>query len=293
MIQKLTLHLSQSLAEEISNLMDEAGVLAVTLESHTDEELFEPPLNTTPFWQQTTLHALFETDTDLSNLLSAITQILQPESLDYQITTLADQDQDWQKNFMDTVSPICFANKLWIYPSWHTLPDDGKPAVLLDPGLAFGTGSHPTTQLCLEWLANEIIGGEDVIDYGCGSGILALAALKLGARKAWAIDNDPQAIEATLENAKRNQITDNTIEAFTPETLPADLYVDILVANILANPLIALAPHFARLVKPGGKIVLAGILTEQVENIIQAYTSWFNFSQQVGETWVCLVGGRK
>lgn len=285
--QKLTLSVPSSSVEKFNDLIDEADALAVTLEANSTEELFEPPLGTTPLWQRTTIHALFTMDTDLSPLLSTLTTAIYPETLSYQTTIIA--DEDWQKNFMASVKPTCFADKLWVYPSWHTLPDDHKPCVLLDPGLAFGTGSHATTRLCLEWLAQNIKGGECVVDYGCGSGILSLAALKLGAKKVWAVDNDPQAIEATLENTRRNQINGDAIEVVLPEALPL-LQVDVLIANILANPLIELAPHFANLLGRNGKIVLSGILIEQIDMVMNAYVRWFDFSKSVRETWVCLVG---
>lgn len=291
--QKLSFHVPLHLVEQLNDLVDEAGAVAVVLEASNSEELFEPPPGSTPLWQQNTLHALFEMDTDLSTFLPTIAAILHPdhpEIFSYQTTIVA--DEDWQKNFMDAVTPVCFADKLWVHPSWHTLPDDHKPAVLLDPGLAFGTGSHPTTRLCLEWLANTIKGEERVIDYGCGSGILALAALKLGAKKVWAVDNDPQAVEATIENARRNQIEESAIQVISPEALP-DAQVDVLVANILANPLITLAPYFAGLLVSGGKIALSGILAEQAEAVAHAYATWFDLSAPVGETWVCLAGERK
>lgn len=288
--QKLTLDAPLPLIEKLSDLADEAGAVAVILEANTSEELFEPPPGTTPFWQRTTIHALFAIDTDLSDFISILAAAVHPEILSYQTTIVT--DQDWQKSFMDTVAPICFADKLWVYPSWHALPDDHKPCVLLDPGLAFGTGSHATTKLCLEWLATHIKGGESVVDYGCGSGILSLAALKLGAKKVWAIDNDPQAIEATIENARRNQIAKNAIEVILPEGLPA-IKADVLVANILANPLVALAPHFANLLVSGGKIAISGILAEQVDMLVEAYAPWFDFFEPTGETWVCLAGEKR
>jgi len=288
--QKLTLHLPSFSIEPLSDLLNEMGAVAITLEANTTEEIFEPPLNETPLWHQTTLNALFEVEIDLHGLLPILEEALHPEKLLYQITQVA--DQDWQKLCQDTFQPVCFGARLWVYPSWHQPVDDDKPRLLLDPGLAFGTGSHPTTALCLEWLAHELKGGECVIDYGCGSGILALAALKLGACKVWAVDNDPQALEATLENAKRNQLNAPEIETVLPETLPS-IQADVLVANILANPLVDLAPHFASLVSLGGKIALSGILAEQAERVVAAYLPWFRFNAPTrSEQWVRLDGER-
>lgn len=285
--QKLTLHLPAAQIDPLSDLLHEMGALAITLEAHTQEELFEPPPNETPLWDSTSLHALFELDTHIPALLPLLEETLAPEKFAYQITEVA--EENWQKRVQDTFHATCFSHRLWVYPSWQPPPtEDTLPRLLLDPGLAFGTGTHPTTALCLEWLAETIQGGETVIDYGCGSGILGLAALKLGARTVWAVDNDPQALEATEENARRNAETQ--IQAVLPTALPP-LQVDILIANILANPLIALAPHFATCLAAGGKIALSGILAEQAEQVMQAYLPWFRFDPPVQkEQWVRLVG---
>ena len=290
--------------ESFSDLIHDAGAIAITLEAYSSEALFEPLPNTTPLWAYTTIHALFEEPIDLSALILQLKLAVFPETFHYQ--TEAVIDQDWQKNCRDAFQPICFSERLWICPSWSPLPQDEKPCLLLDPGLAFGTGAHPTTQLCLNWLASQIQGNELVIDYGCGSGILALAALKLGAKKVWAIDNDPQALEATLENAHRNCIC---ASAFTPAdinisdalsiALPEQLPVthvraNVLVANILSNPLISLAPHFAKLVSSGGKIALSGILAEQVAQVEKAYQPWFELSAPTYQAeWVLLIGCRR
>lgn len=297
--QKLSFNLPSVLVDSFSDLIHGAGAVAITLEAHSPEALFEPLPNTTPLWACTTIHALFEDEIDLSVLISQLKIAVFPEAFHYQTEMVI--DQDWQKNCRDAFKPICFSDRLWICPSWSPLPQDGKPCVLLDPGLAFGTGAHPTTQLCLNWLTSHTQGDEVVIDYGCGSGILALAALKLGAKKVWAVDNDPQALEAMLENAQRNQtLTPNPIDipsrhplsAVLPEQLPIDhVRANILIANILANPLISLAPHFAKLVSPGGKIALSGILAEQIAQVEKAYQPWFEFSAPVyQEEWVLLTG---
>lgn len=286
--QKFSISLPSTLVDTFSDLLTDMGAVAITFEADTAEELFEPPLNETPLWHQTTIHALFELDIDLSALIPLLKETIHPQTFVYHVTQVT--DQNWQKRCQDTFQPICFAEKFWIYPSWDLPPDDDKPRLLLDPGLAFGTGTHPTTALCLEWLALELKGGEVVIDYGCGSGILALAASKLGASTVWAVDNDPQALEATQENAKRNQLE---IIAVLPEELPA-IQAHALVANILANPLIALAPHFANLVILGGKIVLSGILIEQAEEVMNAYRPWFRLAPLTQkEEWVRLEGERK
>lgn len=285
--QKLTLQVPAHLTDTVMEILNEAGALAVTLESASPQnlEIFEAPLNTMPLWENTAVASLFAAEEDLALLTPQLENAISPHPFSQQVEIVV--DQDWQKQCTDAFQPICFANRLWIYPSWHTLPDDDKPRVMLDPGLAFGTGSHPTTALCLEWLATHVQPGDTVVDYGCGSGILALAALKLGATQVWGVDIDPQAIEASLENAKRNQVL---LHAVLPEQLPT-FAADILIANILANPLINLAPQLAGRVKPGGSIALSGILSEQVERILASYQPWFDFSPpHIKEEWACVAG---
>ncbi len=290
--QKLTLFLPQHLIESIENQLIEAGSLAVTMESAQEEELFEPPLGTTPLWQQTRISGLFQPDINLQQVLAEIAAAVQPHVIaHYQIENL--NDQDWQKVCTDSFQPLCFADRLWVYPSWQQPPDSNLPGVMLDPGLAFGTGAHPTTALCLEWLAQHIKPGQDIIDYGCGSGILAIAAAKLGARQVWAVDNDPQAIEATRENANRNGIPEGQLQTLLADSAHSLVIetVDSVIANILANPLISLAPFLADKVKSGGNIVLSGILINQAQKVTEAYQSWFSLEKPVvQEAWVRLVG---
>ncbi|HVV68019.1 MAG TPA: 50S ribosomal protein L11 methyltransferase [Gammaproteobacteria bacterium] len=289
--QKLTLYLPSHLIEPVDDLLNETGALSVTLESAQEEELFEPPLGTTPLWQQTCIKSLFTPDVDISQVLIQVSQAIAPYQLaHHSLETLP--DQDWQKVCTDSFQAICFADKLWVYPSWSEPPATDKPSMILDPGLAFGTGSHPTTALCLKWLAQHIQPGQQVIDYGCGSGILAIAALKLGASQVWAVDNDPQAIEATLENAHRNGINLTQLHTLLATTTPPTIAkgcADVLIANILANPLISLAAFLENKVKSGGHIVLSGILSNQAEAVKQAYAPWFKFSPpEIEEDWVRL-----
>lgn len=283
--QKLTLHIPADLADTITDFLNDNGALAVTLQAGDAQEIFEVPIDTTPLWQHTTISALFTADTDISILPSSLQSLIGMQQLSYQMDTVV--DQDWQKNCTDAFKPICFADKLWIYPSWHSITDDNKARLLLDPGIAFGTGAHPTTALCVEWLANHIQGGETVIDYGCGSGILGLAAAKLGAAEIWCVDIDPQALAASQNNAQQNAITLHTV---LPEQLPV-MTADVLIANILANPLIQLAPRFNSLLKVGAHIVLSGILAEQVNRIVETYRPWVNFSAPTfKDEWACVAG---
>ena len=194
---------------------------------------------------------------------------------------------------MNDQKPQQFGNRLWIYPSWITPSKNSVTNMILDPGLAFGTGSHPTTSLCLNWLDNNLIPSQHIIDYGCGSGILAIAAALLGASKVYAVDNDPQAITATLSNMEKNKISNQSIQTFCPEALP-QVKVDLLIANILANPLIQLSEIFLTLIKPSGKIVLSGILEEQVEKVFYHYKSNFEFEKpQLNDGWALIAGSRK
>lgn len=289
--QKFTLTIPAASVETVSELLEAAGAAAVTCSAAANEEIYEPVPGTTPLWQCTSVTGLFSAEVNLEQVKAMVSQAIAPLVIENtQIEPLI--EQDWQRACMDAFHPVCFADRLWVYPSWQLPPDLDKPSVLLDPGLAFGTGSHPTTALCLEWLAQHLRTSQEVIDYGCGSGILAIAALKLGAKRAWAVDNDPQALEATTENARRNQLSEQTLSVCEPAELPT-IQTDVLVANILANPLIALAARFSMLVRPGGQLVLSGLLAHQQEAIIQAYQPWFTFqTPMVKEEWLCLSAER-
>lgn len=287
MWQKLTIGTQGDRAEQISDLLDEAGALAVTVEAGNEEEIFEPAPGTTPLWDDAKVIGLFPMDTNLQQVLTFLKQAIYPHAiLNHTISQLA--EEDWQKRCTDQFKPICFADKLWICPSWSDPPSDNKPIAWLDPGLAFGTGAHPTTALCLEWLAETVQVEQRIIDYGCGSGILGIAAVKLGAKECWSIDNDPQALEATQENAQRNHLSAQQLQALLPEEVPK-LEVDLLIANILANPLIALAPQLGKLLKRGGKLGLSGILHHQVKAVMEAYTPLFRFDKpRQQEEWMFL-----
>jgi ribosomal protein L11 methyltransferase len=201
-------------------------------------------------------------------------------------------NQDWERVWIDHFKPMQFGKKLWVCPTAHTPPDPDAINLMLDPGLAFGTGTHPTTALCLEVLSELDINNKHVLDYGCGSGILAIAAACLGAASVWAIDIDEQALQATIENAQRNHVYDQVITEL-PDGLPNDTCFDILLANILSEPLIELAPYFATLVDTKGILVLSGILAKQADAVCQAYKPWFSFdTPRQREDWVCLTATR-
>jgi ribosomal protein L11 methyltransferase len=235
------------------------------------------------------LVALFEPDADIPALLAqACAQAGLAAPADYRVSRV--QEQDWVRLTQSQFSPIHVCERVWIVPSWHEAPDPGAINIVLDPGLAFGTGSHPTTQLCLDWLDRNLRSGQSVIDYGCGSGILAIAAERLGAVRVTGIDIDPQAVIASRYNAERNRCGAQFFDASAPRPEPAD----VVVANILANPLRVLAPLLAELVLPGGRIVLSGILDEQATEVGGRYAPWFDLDPfTTREGWVRISGTRR
>ncbi|NOZ37472.1 MAG: 50S ribosomal protein L11 methyltransferase [Gammaproteobacteria bacterium] len=277
-------------AERLSELLETAGASAVTMQDAADQPLFEPPPGATPLWKQILISGLFAADADIQGILADMAQALGKTPLpNWTLNPL--EDKDWVRAWMDDYQPMCFGENLWIVPSTFSPPDADAVNILLDPGLAFGTGTHPTTAMCLRWLAAHPPVEQRVIDYGCGSGILAIAACRLGAASALAVDNDPQALLASHDNASLNQVEDR-IQAHLPDNCPA-LTVPLLLANILAGPLRQLAPQFAESVQPDGHIVLSGIIESQVDELIESYSPWFDLKvYQQEEEWICLHGSR-
>lgn len=278
-------------AEHLSDILSELGAASVTLRDAADQPLYEPPPGATPLWKQLEVIGLFEADQAIEPILLGIASAIAPQPLpNWKLEPL--EDKDWQNEWIKHFKPMKFGKRLWICPSWSPPPDPDAVNIMLDPGLAFGTGTHPTTALCLQWLDDNIGGGETLIDFGCGSGILALAAVKLGAGQVWAVDNDPQALLSCRGNAEKNHLNQR-ITLCSPEELdPPE--VDIIVANILANPLLQLAPTFAKLLKTGGDIVLSGILCNQVQMIVQRYQQWFQLESPVQQDdWIRLHGIKK
>jgi ribosomal protein L11 methyltransferase len=278
-------------AETLSDILSELGAASVTLRDAADQPLYEPPPGSTPLWDTIEVIALFDADQAIEPVIQALGRALAPRTLpSWKLEPL--EDKDWQNEWIKYFKPMRFGKRLWICPSWTPPPDPDGVNILLDPGLAFGTGTHPTTALCLQWLDENITGGESLVDFGCGSGILALAAAKLGVRHAWAVDNDPQALSACRTNAENNQLL-TSITTCAPQALNLPS-VDIVIANILANPLLQLAPRFAELLNPGGRIVLSGILGNQVELIETRYRQWFQLENPVQQDeWVRLAGIKK
>jgi ribosomal protein L11 methyltransferase len=290
----LTVNADAAYAESLSEALLELGALSVDMhdadaDTPAEQAIFgEPGEPTSSLWSHNSVTALFSADTDVEAiLLQAAKAAGLQQSPPHQITTL--QDNDWVRLTQSQFDPIRISQRLWIVPTWHTPVDDKAINIVLDPGLAFGTGSHPTTRLCLRWLDENIHGGESVLDYGCGSGILAIAAMKLGAGSAHGIDVDAQAVQSSRDNANANHVVPKLP---LPEGTPQP--ADIVVANILTNPLKILAPLLAGATRLGGRIVLSGVLSEQAKDVEQVYAQWFKLNPTVMEDgWACLSGIKK
>ncbi len=288
---QFSLNCQASELEQIEGLMQDLGALSLSLGDAGDEPIYEPLPGTTPVWQESIVTATFDAIVAPEVLYQQISAAL-PDHLVNSLRQHSLQDQDWEQAYKQHFHPIQCAPDLWIVPSWSNPPDPQATIIELDPGLAFGTGSHPTTALCLAWLAARRPDGMQVIDYGCGSGILAIAALKLGASRVRAVDIDAQALSASEANIRVNGIDADRIPLSLPEAMD-NSPVDLLMANILAGPLVELASVFANLVKSGSYILLSGILKPQLEDIQLAYQPFFRLDPaQSREDWVCISGQR-
>jgi len=290
--QQLICHTTSKHQEVVVESMEAVGAVSITWQDAEDDPILEPRPGEMRLWNNLVVTALYEEDTDLN----ALQLLLETRKTDWQIESVLYEiveDQPWERAWMDSFQPMCFGKRLWIYPSWFEIPDDDSVKLLLDPGLAFGTGTHPTTALCLEWLDGQDVTGQDVLDYGCGSGVLAIAALKLGAKHAEGTDIDPQALLATQDNAERNSIDPALLHTCYPEQLPKQTW-DVVMANILAGPLVELAPALLAALRPGGKLVLSGILAEQAAAITEAYqASLDDFCITQKEDWIRVTGIRR
>lgn len=292
---QVRLHGKREQVQALEDALLASGALSVTLEDDADQPILEPDLGTTPIWDDTQVIGLFEANISQEALLSQLQSEFNLRKGGKLPTCKVEilEDKDWVRAWMDDYKPMCFGERLWVCPSWLEPPKPDAVNMLLDPGLAFGTGTHPTTSLCLQYLDKQIKGNELIVDFGCGSGILGIAALLLGAKHMMGIDIDPQAIIATKDNASRNGIEENQYEVYLPEAAP-EIQGDIMVANILAGPLVQLAPTIAQLTKQGGKLALSGLLQEQASQISDCYSQWFNMEppQQEGD-WILLSGTKK
>lgn len=278
-------------AEGVQDALEALGALAVTLADAADDPIYEPPPGATPLWQRSRVTALFEATTDRSAVREALAAMLDAPLPAHRFSVLA--DRDWEREWLKDFKPMRFGTRLWVVPTAFEAPDPGAVNLILDPGLAFGTGTHPTTALCLEWLDGhaETLAGKSVLDFGCGSGILAIAAARLGATAVTAVDLDPQALIATNENAARNGVAAQ-IHAVLPDAGSAGPF-DLLVANILSGPLVALAPTLMARIGPGAPFALSGILAAQAAEVAAAYAPFATMDPPValGE-WVRLDGLR-
>ena len=288
---QIRLAITPDQAEALEHQLLDLGAVSVTFMDAEDQPIFEPDLNTTPLWSHTHLLALFEADTDPDSLLAHLQLLRGSELPEHQVEVI--EDQDWERSWMDNFQPMRFGRRLWIVPSWHAAPEPDAVNLLLDPGLAFGTGTHPTTALCLEWLDAQPLQDQSLLDFGCGSGILAIAGLLLGAEHAVGTDIDTQALDASRDNAERNGIAAERFALYLPEQLP-EKAADVVVANILAGPLVSLAPRITALVKPGGRLALSGILAEQAEEVRAAYSDAFELDPTADKDgWVRISGVRR
>jgi ribosomal protein L11 methyltransferase len=273
----------------VSNMLLGRGAQAVTFMDAQDVPVYEPLPGETPLWGETEVMGLFDAETDPAPTIAFFQQIF-GEDVGYKVEQL--EDKDWVREWMDHFHPMQFGERLWICPSWRDVPNPDAVNVMLDPGLAFGTGTHPTTALCLQWLDGLDLTGKTVVDFGCGSGILGIAALKLGAARVIGIDIDPQAIQASRDNAERNGVA-GQIELYLPADQPDGISADVVVANILAGPLRELAPLIKGLGKPGSLMALSGVLESQAPELETIYGQWFDMDQTaVKEEW-CRLSGRK
>ncbi|MFU8765245.1 MAG: 50S ribosomal protein L11 methyltransferase [Haliea sp.] len=288
---QLRLDTSPELIEALEALMLAAGAVAVTMEDNADQPVLEPGVGETPLWHQTRLTGLFTADTDMDAALAQFPPTLLA-TCNQRVEIL--EDKDWEREWISHYRPMRFGKRLWVCPSWLEPPEPEAVNLLLDPGLAFGTGTHPTTALCLTELDGMALAGCKVVDYGCGSGILAVAALKLGAAQALGVDNDPQALVASRDNCARNQLPEADLEVALPGAEAIAHWqgrADLVVANILAGPLMALSDTLLGLLQPGGTLMLSGLLNTQAAELCAHYSDRLQLTV-VGERedWVCLRG---
>lgn len=265
---ELSVRVSRQNAPLVESLLQNQPVLALTLTDDADDPVLEPGVGETPLWPSVCVTALFDGDTpieSLTRILSLVPGVDRPQQVNFRKF----EDQQWERVWLDRFKPMQFGNSLWIVPGDQELPAEAKHILRLDPGLAFGTGTHPTTRLCLQWMDGHDFGGQTVVDYGCGSGVLGIVAAIKGATDVTCVDNDPQALLATRDNAHRNDVAEQ-LRVFLPEQFYA-VAADVVLANILAGPLIELAPLLLQSLRAGGYLVLSGILAEQADEVIAAY----------------------
>jgi ribosomal protein L11 methyltransferase len=288
---QLKVKASRHQTEKLEDALLASGAVSVTLQDAADQPIFEPALGETPLWDQVHITGLYEANINTAATTQKVQQKFAAELPEFKWELL--EDKDWEREWMKNYHAIRCGERLWICPSWQTPPEPDKINLMLDPGLAFGTGTHPTTFMCLQWIDEQDLKDTLVVDYGCGSGILGIAALLLGARQVIGVDIDHQALLATTENARRNQLAADAMPVYLPQRCP-QVKADVMLANILAGPLAELAPQLNALTRLGGRICLSGILAVQAEAVMQAYRAWFDFEPpRQQEEWVCLTGVKR
>lgn len=285
---ELSVRVSRANAALVESLLQNQPVLALTLTDDADDPVLEPGVGETPLWPSVCVTALFSGDTPvepITRMLSLVPGVDWP----HQVNFRKFEDQQWERVWMDRFKPMQFGSGLWIVPGEEQVPPTASHVLRLDPGLAFGTGTHPTTHMCLEWMDGHEFAGQTVVDYGCGSGVLGIAAAIKNAKMVLCVDNDPQALTATFDNAQRNGVLEK-IEVLAPEQFTPPL-ADVVLANILAGPLVELAPRLSASLRPGGALVLSGILEEQADEVETAYAASFTgLRRKVMDGWVLLTG---
>ena len=286
--RQLRVVVAADVAETLAEVLSAAGALAVSMEDAGDQPLFEPAPDTTPLWTETAVTALLAAETDIERMQQAVVAAFGQEASAWVWKEHALPDQDWARVWLTQFKPLDFGNGLWVCPSWETPPVPAATNIVLDPGCAFGTGHHATTALCLEWLSREPVADAHVIDFGCGSGILAIAALKRGAASAVGVDIDAEALAISRANADINGVSARYRSVLAGEFV-AERRADIVFANILAGPLIALAPLLGALVVPRGALVLSGMLTTQVAEVSAAYAPTFALDVHTRGEWAAIV----
>lgn len=293
---KLELPATAGLVDDLSEVLAQCGAFAVSIEGNDTDALFEDQGCSPDFWSRSRVSGLFPAYVDIAAVIKQIERCT-GNTVAYRIEHVP--DRPWHSAWRELCKPMRFGERLWVCPAGMMPPTTtGAVTLLIDPGLAFGSGTHATTALCLEWIAAHTCEDKTVVDYGCGSGILAIAALKLGAKFAWGVDIDRRALQVSTENARRNGVS-KRYRALTPQALPGEVSADIVFANILARPLLELAPDLRRLVSPGGVLLLTGLLADQVEAVYRHYAPAFSLQTHFREDddrehcWAMLVGQRK
>ncbi len=284
--RSLRFRAGRQLADRLIEELEHSGALSVTVEDAGDNPVFEVAQPGPPDWDEVWITGLFDAATDVAEVRTRLC-----DSCGGELECFASlvPDEDWERAWLRDFQPVHVGRRLWVCPSWLVPPDPHAVTVVIDPGLAFGTGTHITTRLCLEWLANARLSGKRIIDYGCGSGILAIAALKLGAARAWGVDVDPRALAASRTNALENNVAAR-YAAYLPQALPAAARGDVVIANILSGVILELADRLAALVAPEGHILLTGILEFQVEEVISRFAGRFQFERRSQDGWSLLIG---